>query len=140
MTRDEALVKLGTTTAEAVASVLQMFAPGGCEHGIPTIVSGDRAPLASVPLPAVAANVSYVDGVTGGNLFVITLAGAKRLAAAMMGEEPGELGSELTELELSAVSEAMNQMMAGTRQIASTDSVSPSWATRSRSPPPRRTS
>ena len=31
---------------------------------------------------------SYVDGVTGGNVFVITLQGARNLAAAMMGIEP----------------------------------------------------
>jgi flagellar motor switch protein FliN len=58
--------------------------------------------------------VSYVDGVTGGNLFVMTVEGARRLAAAMMGVEPDvEAGAaELSELELSAVAEAMNQMMA----------------------------
>jgi flagellar motor switch protein FliN/FliY len=113
VTRDEALLHLGATTAEAVASVLQMFSPGAVEHGAPSIVSGESAPLASLPLPCVATNVAYVDGVTGGNLFVITLAGAKKLAAAMMGEEAQDLESELTELELSAIAEAMNQMMAG---------------------------
>ncbi len=113
MTRDDALLKLGSTTAEAVAGVLQMFAAGAVEHGTPAIVSGDAAPLSGLPLPSVATSVAYVDGVTGGNLFVITRAGAKKLAAAMMGEEPQDLESELTELELSAVAEAMNQMMAG---------------------------
>ena len=59
-------------------------------------------------------SVSYVDGVTGGNVFLITLDGAKMLAASMMGmEEPEDPdATELSELELSAVSEAMNQMMA----------------------------
>jgi flagellar motor switch protein FliN/FliY len=54
--------------------------------------------------------------VTGGNVFVMTLEGARRLAAAMMGAtepEPAPDGAtELSELEASAVSEAMNQMMA----------------------------
>jgi flagellar motor switch protein FliN len=52
--------------------------------------------------------------VTGGNLFVMTVEGARKLAAAMMGADPeGEAGAaELSELELSAVAEAMNQMMA----------------------------
>ena len=112
MTRDEALLKLGGTTAEAVAGVLRMFAADGVEHGAPAIVS-DEATLPALPLPSVATSVAYVDGVTGGNLFVLTLAGAKKLAAAMMGAEPEDLESELTELELSAVGEAMNQMMAG---------------------------
>ena len=58
--------------------------------------------------------VSYVDGVTGGNVFLITLDGARLLAASMMGmDEPEDPdATELSELELSAVSEAMNQMMA----------------------------
>ena len=58
--------------------------------------------------------VSYVDGVTGGNVFLITLDGARLLAASMMGmEQPEDPDApELSELELSAVSEAMNQMMA----------------------------
>ena len=65
-------------------------------------------------MPAVATMVSYVDGVTGGNLFVMTVEGARRLAAAMMGMDPDEIeaATELSELELSAVAEAMNQMMA----------------------------
>ena len=59
-------------------------------------------------------SVSYVDGVTGGNVFLITFNGARLLAASMMGmDEPEDPdATELSELELSAVSEAMNQMMA----------------------------
>jgi flagellar motor switch protein FliN/FliY len=62
----------------------------------------------------VAMDVSYIDGVTGGNVFLITLDGARLLAASMMGmEQPEDPDApELSELELSAVSEAMNQMMA----------------------------
>ena len=47
-----------------------------------------QLPFESIPAPAVATNVSYVDGVTGGNVFVVTRLGARRLAAAMMGMEP----------------------------------------------------
>ena len=65
-------------------------------------------------MPAVATSVSYINGVTGANVFVMTLEGARKLATAMMGmdapEDPN--APELSELELSAVSEAMNQMMA----------------------------
>jgi flagellar motor switch protein FliN/FliY len=112
MSRDDALIRLGSTTAEAVSSVLRMFAPEGIEFGAPSIVAGGPGSIDSLPVPAVASSVAYVDGVTGGNLFVIAQAGAKKLAAAMMGEEPQDLDSELSELELSAVAEAMNQMMA----------------------------
>jgi flagellar motor switch protein FliN/FliY len=114
MTADEALVKLGQSTSEAVCGVLEMFAPGQILPGDVAVVGSDKHPLEGIPVPAVAMMVSYVDGVTGGNLFVMTVAGARKLAAAMMGTEPdADAGAaELDELELSAVAEAMNQMMA----------------------------
>ena len=114
MTADEALVKLGQSTSEAVCGVLEMFAPGQITPGDVAVAPADRHPLEGIPTPAVVTMVSYVDGVTGGNLFVMTVAGARKLAAAMMGSEPDPDGgaAELDELELSAVAEAMNQMMA----------------------------
>ena len=120
MNVDEALIRLGESTSEAVAGILQMFAGDAAQPGPVAIVSADADPLASVSTPAVAASVSYVDGVTGGNVFVMPLDGARALAAAMMGEAPPEdEANELTELELSAVGEAMNQMMAAAANATS---------------------
>ena len=114
MTPEDALTRLAGSTAEAVSGVLEMFAPGAVNIGAVTVLASKAEPLADFPAPYVAANVSYVDGVTGGNVLAITVAGAKRLAAAMMGADPAaaETEGELDEMELSAVSEAMNQMMA----------------------------
>ena len=116
MTQQEAITRLAESTAEAVHNVLEMFAPGQISVGDVTIMGSDGDPLDQIAAPAVATSVSYVDGVTGGNVFVITLEGARRLAAAMMGmevaEQPPGTPVELDEMELSAVSEAMNQMMA----------------------------
>jgi flagellar motor switch protein FliN/FliY len=114
MSHEDPLVRLGRSTSEAIGGVLEMFAPGRIVPGDVAVVDGDRHPMESIPLPAVAASVSYVDGVTGANVFVMTLDGARKLATAMMGmEEPEDPNAaELSELELSAVSEAMNQMMA----------------------------
>ena len=114
MTAEEALLKLGQSTSEAVCGVLEMFAPGQITPGDVAVVPSGKHPLEGIPVPAVSTMVSYVDGVTGGNLFVMTVDGARRLAAAMMGVEPDETAgaAELSELELSAVAEAMNQMMA----------------------------
>jgi flagellar motor switch protein FliN len=111
---DDALIRLGESTSEAVTGILEMFAPGKVVPGDVTVISADESPMMNIPVPAVSTSVAYVDGVTGGNLFVMTLDGAKRLAAAMMGmDEPEDPDApELSELELSAVSEAMNQMMA----------------------------
>jgi flagellar motor switch protein FliN len=111
---DDPLIRLGQSTSEAISGVLEMFAPGKIGAGEISVIAADRNPMESVPLPAIATNVAYVDGVTGGNVFVMTLDGARKLAAAMMGmDEPEDPDApELSELELSAVSEAMNQMMA----------------------------
>ncbi len=110
---DDALGRLGQSTAEACLGVLEMFAAGQVTIGEATSLD-PKAAFAGTPVPTVAMSVSYVDGVTGGNVFLITLDGARKLAASMMGmdgpEDPD--ATELSELELSAVSEAMNQMMA----------------------------
>ena len=114
MTTEEALLSLGEQTADAVGGVLSSLAPGGVEKGAVSVVPAGVSPLQSIPAPSVAANVSYVDGVTGGNVFVITRLGARRLAAVMMMQEPPaeDDGRDLDELELSAVGEALNQSMA----------------------------
>jgi flagellar motor switch protein FliN/FliY len=116
MTNEEALIELGDSTAEVVLRVLSSLCPDGAEKGPASVVPAGVSPLQSVPYPLVATNVSYVDGVTGGNVFVATRLGARRLAAAMMFQEPPAEDSDhdLDELELSAVGEAMNQMMAAT--------------------------
>jgi flagellar motor switch protein FliN/FliY len=110
----EALTKLGESTAEACLGVLEMFAAGKVSTGDVSTFDDTKQAFAGVPVPCVAMSVSYVDGVTGGNVFLITLDGARNLAASMMGmDEPEDPDAEeLSELELSAVSEAMNQMMA----------------------------
>lgn len=115
MSADSALVEIGGRTATAVSGVLEMLDPAGVHVGEPSVLAPRADPLADFPMPCVAAAVSYVDGVTGGNVLVLTLAGARRLAARMMGTRApaeDEAGAEPDELELSALSEAMNQMMA----------------------------
>jgi flagellar motor switch protein FliN len=111
---ETALTRLGESTAQAIASVLEQFCPGEVKGSSVLVLPGKAEPLADFPAPLVATTISYVDGVTGGNVLVLTLEGARRLAAAMMGmpsPEP-DPAAELDEMALSAVSEAMNQMMA----------------------------
>lgn len=119
MTTDQALEQLARSSGEAVVGVLGMF--GGPEGAALTGVSsvGDgKDPLAGMPAPGVAAAVAYVDGVTGGNVLAIGVRGARRLANAMMGMDPTADVDDapLSELELSAVSEAANQTMAAAAQ------------------------
>jgi flagellar motor switch protein FliN/FliY len=121
MNADQAMLRLGASTAEAVQGVLQMFAPDGVSPGSVRVVPPDQSPFTDVMLPAIAADVSYVDGINGGNVMVIGVEGARRLAAAMMGANPlaVEAGGELSELEFSAVGEAMNQMMSAAAMATS---------------------
>jgi flagellar motor switch protein FliN len=118
---EQALLRLGASTSEAVQGVLQMFSPTGVAPGTVRVVSPEESPFADAMFPAIAADVSYVDGVTGGNVMVIGIEGARRLAAAMMGMDPNEVeaGGELSELEFSAVGEAMNQMMSAAAMATS---------------------
>ncbi len=110
----EALIRLGASTAEAIAQVLDMFAPGTVERGEVTVVQEGASPFADVTNGSVAASVSYVDGVSGANVFVLTPSGVRKLASAMGMPAPDDGGDtdQPSELELSAVGEASNQMMA----------------------------
>jgi flagellar motor switch protein FliN len=116
ITPREALMRLGASTAESIAQVLEMFAPGAVQRGEVTVLAEGASPFANVPRGSIASSVSYVDGVTGANIFVLTPAGARRLATAMGAPPPeveeGAETPELSELEMSAIAEAANQTMA----------------------------
>ncbi len=113
MSSNDALLRIGTAAAEAVAGLLQTVAGDVVELGKVAVVADGISPLDAVPRPALTSSVSYVDGVSGGNVFAVTAAGARVLAARMLGQPVAEdAGTELSELELSAIGEAANQMMA----------------------------
>jgi flagellar motor switch protein FliN len=109
VTRREALTHLGASTAEAVARVLEQFVPDGVERGDVSVVAEGQNPFVNLPVGGIAASVRYIDGVAGANVFMMPAAGARALAQAMgASAEDGPL----TELEISAIGEASNQMLA----------------------------
>ncbi|HEV7772062.1 MAG TPA: FliM/FliN family flagellar motor switch protein [Conexibacter sp.] len=144
----DALMRLGASTAEAVAKSLDAICPSPVERGDVTVVPGDESPFDGFPFddgPAVAVSVHYVDGVTGGNVLLMTARAARAIAAAMGGDavaapppsdavpadapaadaptadttppdaptaDTPPVPDAPTELELSAVAEAANQMFA----------------------------
>jgi len=63
------------------------------------------------PIPYVMVEVKYTQGLKGDNLLMIGLREAAIIADLMMGGSGENPSDELNELHLSAVSEAMNQMM-----------------------------
>jgi len=108
---EDAVVQLAQATADAVAEVLGGFGVS-VELGVARIVAREVNPLDGLPLPAVVSSVSYVGGVSGGNVLALTSAGARRLATAMGAGDETPSGGELSDLAVSAVSEAANQMLA----------------------------
>ena len=114
MSAEDALQRLGQSTGEACLGVLEMFAAGKVSMGEVTT------------LQRLQGRVRGRAGADRGDERLLRrrrhrrqrlpdhLDGARNLAASMMGmDEPEDPNAtELSELELSAVSEAMNQMMA----------------------------
>ncbi|MEJ8554413.1 flagellar motor switch phosphatase FliY [Tepidibacter sp. Z1-5] len=76
------------------------------------------------PLPFVAVEVGYKEGLSGSNLLVLKEEDVKVITSLMMGGD-GEtnLPGELDEIHLSAISEAMNQMI-GSSATALSDMIS----------------
>jgi len=65
----------------------------------------------SKSLEYVAVKVEYTDGLIGSNLLILKQDDVKVITDLMMGGEGTKIDGELTELHLSAISEAMNQMI-----------------------------
>jgi flagellar motor switch protein FliN/FliY len=65
---------------------------------------------AEYPIPFVVVDVKYKEGLEGSNVLIIKEDDVKIIADIMMGNEIN-LERELTDLDLSAISEVMNQMM-----------------------------
>jgi flagellar motor switch protein FliN len=113
MSGESPILRLSASTTEAIERTLHKYSADGIQRGAVEVRTDAAEAASGLALPVVAADVSYVDGVTGGNVFLLPIEGARRLAAAMKGTDPATVadGGELDELELSAVGEAMNQMM-----------------------------
>lgn len=63
------------------------------------------------PLPCIVAEVNYITGLQGSNVLLIKEKDARVIASLMMGSPTIETEKPLDEIELSAIQEAMNQMM-----------------------------
>jgi flagellar motor switch protein FliN/FliY len=71
-------------------------------------------------VPNIALEVEYIEGLTGANLLVIKVTDAVVIADLMMGGNGEKKSEELSEIEMSAVSEAMNQMIGSSATSLST--------------------
>ena len=61
--------------------------------------------------PCVFVQISYIEGLDGSNVLILDERDVKVITELMMGNDGSSIPDELTDLHLSAISEAMNQMM-----------------------------
>jgi len=64
-------------------------------------------------VPFVVVSVEYTQGLTGTNLLILQVDDVKLITDIMLGGDGSSIIGDLSELHLSAISEAMNQMMGG---------------------------
>jgi flagellar motor switch protein FliN/FliY len=117
LSQREAILRLATSTSDAIVGVLERLAPGQVTRGEVTILGEDQPPFSLIEPGTAAAGVAYSDGATGANVFIAPPRTAHVLAQAMGGQPveavaEGDEDPPIGELELSAVSEAANQLMA----------------------------
>ena len=70
--------------------------------------------------PCVFIHISYIEGIDGNNILILKEADVKIITDLMMGGDGSNVEGELGELHLSAISEAMNQMMGSSATSLST--------------------
>ncbi|RIX51816.1 flagellar motor switch phosphatase FliY [Paenibacillus nanensis] len=117
----DALGEIGNITFGSAATALSTLLGKKVDITTPTVTLVMRDELADVfPKPHVAVSVQYVDGFEGINSLVIQTKDAQVIADLMLGGEGLVSNEELNEIHISAVQEAMNQMMGSSATSMST--------------------
>jgi flagellar motor switch protein FliN len=108
----DALGEIGNISFGNSATALSTLLNQKVEITTPTIDLVENESLENeFPSPHVAIRVSFTEGFSGVNLFIIKNQDAAIIADLMLGGDGTSPESELSEIHLSAVQEAMNQMM-----------------------------
>ncbi|WP_188205815.1 flagellar motor switch phosphatase FliY [Alkalibacillus aidingensis] len=108
----DAIGELGNISFGSSATALSSLLNQKVEITTPTVSAIDSDSLdKAFPTPHVAVKVDYTDGFSGTNLFVIKSDDASVIADLMLGGDGTAPSEVLGEIQLSAVQEAMNQMM-----------------------------
>ncbi|CCF13956.1 flagellar motor switch protein FliN [Brevibacillus laterosporus GI-9] len=117
----DALGEIGNITFGSAATALSTLLSQKVDITTPTVSIVKRSELVDeFPRPHVAVHVEYTDGFQGINMLVIKVADASVIADLMMGGDGRNNALELSEMHLSAVQEAMNQMMGSAATSMST--------------------
>lgn len=117
----DALGEIGNITFGSAATALSTLLGRKVDITTPQVTLVKRENLNDeFPKPHVAVSVQYVDGFQGINSLVIKTKDAQVIADLMLGGEGTALSDELNEIHISAVQEAMNQMMGSSATSMST--------------------
>jgi flagellar motor switch protein FliN/FliY len=110
-----AVERTAELAASAAAEVLSMLFSDDLSASALAVEEAPADPLAGLAFPLILGEVVCTAGLEGSNHFLLAPADAAVLAAAMMGT-PDATGDGLSAIELSAVSEALNQLATATSQ------------------------
>ncbi|MFD0671728.1 flagellar motor switch phosphatase FliY [Cohnella sp. GCM10027633] len=117
----DALGEIGNITFGSAATALSTLLGRKVDITTPTVNIIAREQFESeFPRPHVAVHVRYVDGFEGINSLVIKSHDAQVIADLMLGGDGSVTSEELNEIHISAVQEAMNQMMGSSATSMST--------------------
>ncbi|MGI2293052.1 flagellar motor switch phosphatase FliY [Paenibacillus sp. GXUN7292] len=117
----DALGEIGNITFGSAATALSTLLGKKVDITTPHVTLVKRSELGDIfPKPHVAVSVQYVDGFEGINSLVIRTKDAQVIADLMLGGEGEVTAEELNEIHISAVQEAMNQMMGSSATSMST--------------------
>jgi flagellar motor switch protein FliN len=104
--------EIGKSSMESAAKTLEMITGQTVTITSPVLSISSLTELKeSLDLPYLALEVKYISGIEGINLLIHRAKDAQVIASLMMGGDGKTIGEELTEIDESAVSEAMNQMI-----------------------------
>ncbi|WP_036643056.1 flagellar motor switch phosphatase FliY, partial [Paenibacillus durus] len=117
----DALGEIGNITFGSAATALSTLLGKKVDITTPQVSIITRSEFEEVfPKPHVAVHVEYVDGFQGINSLVIKVRDAQVIADLMLGGNGEPNDEELNEIHVSAVQEAMNQMMGSSATSMST--------------------
>ncbi|KHF39769.1 flagellar motor switch phosphatase FliY [Halalkalibacter okhensis] len=117
----DALGEIGNISFGSAATALSTLLNQKVDITTPTLAIISRTQLEKeFPQPHVAVHVEYTEGFQGLNLLVIQTQDAAIIADLMLGGDGAEPSLELTDMHVSAVQEAMNQMMGSASTSMST--------------------
>lgn len=117
----DALGEIGNITFGSAATALSTLLGKKVDITTPKVSIITRSKFEEeFPKPHVAVHVTYVDGFEGINSLVIKTRDAQVIADLMLGGEGNPAEEELNEIHISAVQEAMNQMMGSSATSMST--------------------